>query len=55
MSVFCGQCDLEFKNDAELLAHVCEKTGVVLTDPLAMGANYATIQEAALERGATEG
>jgi hypothetical protein len=54
MSVFCGQCTLEFDTPELELAHVCEVTGFTPTDPRSMGANWQTIATAAIERGAPE-
>lgn len=54
MSVFCGQCSLEFEGDPDYLVHECEVTGVVPTDPESMGVNWQTIQQKALERGLEE-
>lgn len=54
MSVFCGQCGLEFATSALELEHVCKVTGVKPTDPKSMGANYEAIQKAAVARGEEE-
>lgn len=54
MSVYCGQCGAEYKDDAEYLNTVCKATGVAPTDPLSMGKNWARIQDLALDRGKSE-
>ena len=54
MSVFCGQCTLEFETPELELDHVCEVTGVKPTEPESMGPNWETIQQAALARGLEE-
>ena len=54
IACYCGQCGLGFPTAEAELAHVCEVTGVTPTDPRSMGENFEAIQQAALERGATE-
>lgn len=54
MSVFCGQCPLEFADDTAYLAHTCEVSGVKPTDPEFMGKNWDTIQVSAIDRGAPD-
>ena len=54
MSVFCGQCAVEFETEELELDHVCAVTGVKPTDPQSMGPNWEAIQTAALERGQEE-
>ena len=54
MSVFCGQCNLEFDTPELELAHVCSVTGFAPTDPRSMGSNWDKIAVAALGRGLEE-
>lgn len=54
MSVFCGQCNLEFDTPELELEHICEVTGYAPTDPRSMGPNWQNISIAAIERGASE-
>lgn len=54
MSVFCGQCPLEFEDDTAYQAHVCEVSGVTPLEPEFMGVNWNTIQTNAVERGNDE-
>lgn len=54
MSVFCGQCTLEFETPELELEHICSVTGYAPTDPRSMGPNWQQISIAAIERGASE-
>lgn len=54
MSVFCGQCTLEFDTPELELVHICDVTGVAPTDPRSMGQNWDKIAIAAIERGESE-
>lgn len=48
----CGQCNDEWLTEAEYLAHACPTTGFNPQQAEHLGADFAAVQTAALERGA---